>query len=153
MRTAGNNPRECVVSFIRVIGVLLLMLFLLPSTGASAGDYTVSYALDAGDTNDAGKSEECTFKYYCDVASEKLDFNILLSFHYPDRNHPKHNEVHISIRGRNGCCYFSDGVDSIVRNAGALIRINVYRGRRRIRNEFIQNEPVGILYLQFSNMK
>lgn len=141
------------MSFIRAIGAVFLMFFLLPSTGASAGDYTVSYALDAGDTQDIGKSEKCTFKYYCDLASEKLDFNILLSFHYPDRNHPKHNEVHISISGRNGCCYFSDGVDSVVRDAGALIRINIYRGRPRIRNEFILNEPVGILYLQFSNMK
>ena len=141
------------VSFIRAIGVLFLMFFLLPSAGASAGDYTVSYALDAGDTQDVGKSEECTFEHYCDVASRKLDFNISLSFYYPERDHPKHNEVHIGIRGRNGCCYFSDGVDSVVRDARAFIRLNIYRGRRRIRNEFIQNEPVGILYLQFSNLK
>ena len=142
------------MSFIRTIRAALLVFFLLPSVGASAGDYTVSYAFDAGDVNDAGKTE-CEYKYICTVSFEKLDLEILLSFVYPEHDHPKHHEARIKIYGTRAtvCCYFADGVDRVVRDAGSLIRLRVYKGRKRIRNEYIQNEPFGILYLQFSDLK
>lgn len=35
----------------------------------------------------------------------------------------------------------------------SLVRVYVYVGRPRIRNEFIVSEPLGTLYLQFSDMK
>jgi hypothetical protein len=145
-----------VVFFTRTIRAVFLVFFLLPSVAASAGDYTVSYAFDAGDVNDAGKTEECEFAHVCRITSEKLNLTISLSFFYPDHDHPRHHEVHVRVYGSNGgtaCCYFADGVDSVVRDAGSSIRLHVYRGRKRIRNEYIQNEPFGTLYLQFPDMK
>lgn len=135
----------------RSIYGLLAGALLLSTVDASAGDYTVSYAFDAGDINDAGKAT-CEYKSYCKIKSKKQKLSIELAFHDPD-----HRIVTIWVsgeEGRWGCCYFSDGVDSIKRNArDALIRLYVYVGRPRIRNEFILNEPLGILYLQFADMK
>jgi hypothetical protein len=136
-----------------ICAALLAVPFLfLSDVDASAGDYTVAYAIDAGDQNDAGKIEICEYTKFCLIKSEKLRISLSLSFWHPD-----HNEVDIQIygnQGRSACCYFADGVDSVVRKArGSLIRLRVFEGRRRIRNEFLQNAPVGILYLQFSEMK
>jgi hypothetical protein len=140
------------VLLMRSISVLLFAVSLLSSAGASAGDYTVAYAFDAGDLNDAGKTEKCEYKETCRITSDKLKLSIVLIFVSPD-----HNELHVRVdgsKGRLACCYFWDGVVSVSRNSrGPLIRLHVFEGRARIRNEFIQNAPVGILYLQFSDMK
>jgi hypothetical protein len=135
-----------------ICGVLLVAFCLLLSAEASAGDYIVSYAFDAGEgLNDSGK-QTCEYKSYCRIESEKLKLSISLAFWDPN-----HRIVTISVsgeQGRWGCCYFSDGVDDVKRDArDSLIRLYVYVGRRRIRNEFIQNEPLGILYLQFLDIK
>ncbi len=136
----------------RSIFAVLLTGFLLSSAGASAGDYTVAYAFDAGDVNDAGKIEGCEYEKPCLFKSEKMDLSVLLTFW-----HPNHDEVHVhvyGITGRPACCYFFDGNDTVRRNArDSLIRLHVFVGRRRIRNEFIQNQLLGILYLQFLDMK
>lgn len=129
----------------------LAAFFLLSSVDASAGDYVVAYAFDAGDIQDSGK-QTCEYKSFCTIESEKLKLSILLAFWDPN-----HRIVTISVsggKGRWGCCYFSDGVHRIERNVrDSLVRVYVYVGRPRIRNEFIVNEPLGILYLQFSDMK
>ncbi len=125
-------------------------VFLLSSVEASAGDYTV-YAFDAGDIDDAGKVT-CKYKSFCIIKSEKLKLSIWLAFWDPN-----HRDVTVSVsgeKGRWGCCYFSDGVDRVKHNArDSLIRLYVYVGRPRIRNEFIINEPLGILYLKFLDLK
>jgi hypothetical protein len=99
-----------------------------------------------------GKKENCEYNKFCLIRSESLELSISLSFWHSD-----HQEVDIRLygnKGRPACYYFADGVDSVVRNArGSLIRLHVFEGHARIRNEFIQNAPLGILYLQFSNMK
>src|SRR5258708_4709765 len=97
---------ERVVFLMRSIFVLLFAGFLLSSAGASAGDYTVAYAFDAGDLNDAGKTEKCEYKETCRITSDKLKLSIVLIF-VP----PYHNEVHVRVDGskeRLACCYFWD---------------------------------------------
>jgi hypothetical protein len=140
-----------VVPLRRSIFGLLAALFLLSSAHASDGDFTVSYAFDAGEELKDSGAQTCEYKSFCTIVSEKLKLSILLAFW-----DPYHRKVTISVsgeKGRWGCCYFSDGVDSIERNVRDLVRVYVYVGRRRIRNEFIVNEPLGTLYLQFSDMK
>ena len=139
--------------FIRSVYALLVVAScLLSSPGASAGDYTVAYAFDAGEElNESGK-QTCEYKSFCMIESEKLKLSIELAFWDPN-----HRIATISVsgkQGRWGCCYFSDGVDSIKRNVrDSVVRVYVYVGRPRIRNEFIQNEPLGILYLHFLDLK
>jgi hypothetical protein len=150
--TRRPNRKERLMCSIRSVCAVLLA-FLLSSTGASAGDYTVAYAIDTGDENDAGKIETCEYTKFCRIKSEKLKLSVLLSFWHPD-----HDKVDIHVypsKGRSSaCCYFVDGVDSVVRSArGPLIRLRLFEGRRRMGNEFLQSASLGILYLQFSSMK
>lgn len=138
---------------IRSIFVLLLVTFLLSSARASAGDYRVTYGFDTGDLNDTGMKVDCEYKAVCEIKSEKLNLSISLGFWHPD-----HKKVTISVdanrAGRSGCCYFSDGVSTIERNPREpFIRLNVFEGRARIRNEYILNTFLGVLYLQFLDMK
>ena len=114
-----------------------------------AADYTVSYALDAGDLTDAGNGH-CKFEEHCRLRSEKVGLEVWLTFY-----DPTHEKVDISVYGTNGrqsCCFFYDGVESVSRNTESLIRLRVYEGRRRKQNEFRLNMPLGVLYLQFPDM-
>jgi hypothetical protein len=133
---------------IRLICGLLTMLCLLSSVGANAAGYTVSYAFDAGEELRDWSTQTCEYTTYCRFESEKLKLSIELAFW-----DPKHRIVTIRVsggRGRWGCCFFSDGVAKIEYDATEpLIRLHVYVGHRRIRNEFIQNELLGTLYLHF----
>ena len=151
LRSDAAKGSTSVVPFMRWI-YMVLFAFCLSSAEASAGDYTVAYAFDAGDVNDTGKTKTCEYKTPCLVKSDKLELSILLSFWHSDRK-----EVHVEVygdKGRPACCYFFDGVNSVRRNAReSLIRLHVFEGRGRIRNEFIQNALLGVLYLQFSDMK
>jgi hypothetical protein len=136
-----------VVLLVRSMCVVLAVL-ILSGSQASAGDYTVAYAFDADDLNDAGKIE-CTYAQTCSITSEKLQ--LTLDF-WADRR-----VVDIYVHGNRGwtaCCFFSDGNRSVRRAASeSLIRLHVFQGRARKKNELIENALVGILYVQFSNMK
>jgi len=135
---------------LRAAYVVLPAFLFLSSVSASAGDYAVSYALDTGDLIEAARTEKCEYRQACEINLEKAELTISLTFWRPD-----HNEVHVGVSGqRLGCCYFTDGVESVYRDVrGTTIRLPVFEGRARKRNEFIQNILVGVLYLRFSNTK
>ena len=130
--------------------LLLALCFL--SSGAFAADYKVSYAIDAGDVTDSG-TLACDDKSTCKIKLERLQLSFKLEFKDP-RNRGR---VTIRILGegdRSGCCYFSDGVDEVNRDVmDSPLRLYLYAGRPRNRNEFIINEPLGILHLQFVDLK
>ncbi len=132
------------------IFAVLLGLYLLSSIDAVAGDYTVSYAFDAGDLNDAGTTTKCKYQAFCQIELVKLDLSISLVLY-------RGNKIDVSVlggRSRLACCYFSDGVHWFSRDLDQpFVRLVVYEGHARRRNEYIQNLPVGVLYLQFSGMK
>ena len=134
-------------------GCFLLAFFSFPSAGASAADYKVSYAIDAGDINDAG-TVRCDENSDCKIKLKKQNFTITLR----PFGRSYRGAVTIGISGdsnRWGCCYFADGVDEVVRDvtAESPIRLGVYVGRRqnhpRRTSEYLINEPLGVLYLQF----
>jgi hypothetical protein len=135
---------------LRAACVVFPALLFLSSATASAGDYAVSYAFDTGDLIEAARTEKCEYRQECEINLEKTELKISLAFWHPD-----HNEVRVEISGqRLGCCYFTDGVESVDRDVrGTTIRLPVFEGRARKRNEFIQNIYVGVLHLRFSNTK
>jgi len=98
---------------------------------------------------------DCKYGQGCLVKSDKLDLSILLDLYFPDRDGRGQVYVHVyGGRGRLACCYFSDGAYSLSFSLeGPFIHLGVYEGRARRRNEFVRNQPLGILYLQFSDMK
>ena len=137
------------MSSIRAIHAVVLSALCLSGANAFASDYAVSYAFDAGDINDWGKAT-CEYTSFCKIDSRRTNLSISLAFW-----DPSHREMTISVSGQDSrwdCCYFSDGADTTKRKVTSPIRLYVY-GRRRPRDEHLFTEPLGILYLQFLEMK
>lgn len=140
------------MSFLRAACGFLLAFCLLSNASASAADYKVSYAIDAGDTNDAG-TVTCDEQSDCKIELKKQNFTITLRPF--GRSYRSASTIRISgDSSRWGCCYFADGVDHVVRHlTESPIRLGVYVGRRgqnypRRTGEYLVNEPLGLLYLR-----
>jgi hypothetical protein len=126
-----------------------LAFFLLSSAGASAGDYSVAYAIDANGKNDTGKIENCSYDKACEIESASSGLSISMGFFHPD-----HSGVQLEVRGPPGCCYSADAIRTIYLDIKpGLLRVPIYQGRARRENEFVQNKRFGVLYLEFSNLK
>jgi ribosomal protein L33 len=137
------------VDLIRSICAVPLALFLLSSTGASAGDYSVAYAIDANGKNDTGKIETCKYDKACEIESANSRLSISLLFSHPS---PDHSWVDLRVEGPPACCYFADAARVIYLDIKpGLLRVPIYEGKERRVNEFVQNKLFGVLYLEFSN--
>jgi hypothetical protein len=130
--------------------VFVALLFLVRSSAvAAAGDYSVAYAIDAHGKNDAGKVETCEYDSPCEITSSSLGLSIVLDFIRPD-----HHSVELRVNGPPGCCYSADAAKTIyLKIDPTVLRVRLYEGRSRRRNEFVQNTLFGILYLAFSDMR
>ena len=139
----------------RIIFVLFFALCSVFSGHGFSGDYVVSYAFDANGLEDAGTIRDCRYGYACEIRPKGLDLTISLSLYLPSGGSRK--DLGLSIDGgrtRPDCCFFSDGVRYLNRTLeDAFVRLGVYEGHARRRNEFVRNSPLGMLYLQFSDTK
>ena len=139
----------------RLLFAVLLALCSAFGGKAFASDYVVSYAFDAGSLNDVGTVHDCRYGVSCLIKSKSLDLTISLDVYLPLRGNQK--ELSVSIYGgrtRPDCCFFSDGVEyRTLKLEEPFLQLGVYEGHARRRNEFIRNSPLGVLYLQFSDMK
>ena len=146
-----------------VLSVVIVATSLLLSLEAFAGDYIVSYAFDgttradvaAGTTsalNEAGSTKECRYDRRCTIELTKADLTI--SFYV--RRLAAHEVMVFADGGRSlsdGCCYFSGGDRLVNRKlAEPLLRLWIYEGQSRKGNEYVQNLPLGLLYLQFLDL-
>ncbi|GEC47413.1 hypothetical protein ACK28Q_28905 [Bradyrhizobium japonicum] len=149
--------------FSRILPLMIVATGLL-SVDAFAGDYTVSYAFDgttredvsAGATsslNEEGTTKECQYDRHCTIELTKSDLTISLSVKRSGRR----KVVVYADGGRSrsaGCCYFSGGDRQAESElTQSLLRLYIYEGHARKRNEYVQNPPLGLLYLQFSDLK
>jgi hypothetical protein len=136
-------------AFRRTHHAALLAFFLLSSAGASAGDYSVTYAIDANGKNDVGKIETCDYDKPCEIKPVGFGLWIFLSFIHPD-----HRSVQLHVFGRRDCCYSADAATTIYLDIEpGLLRVPLYQGRQRRGNEFVKNKRFGVLYLEFSNLR
>ena len=148
----------------RILSVVIAAAGLLASVDAFAADYTVSYAFDgttredvaAGATsslNEAGTTKECQYETSCTIELTKSDLTISLIVKRSGRR----KVVVYADGGRSrstGCCYFSDGLRLVESElTQPLLRLYIYEGHARKRNEYVQNLPLGLLYLQLSDLK
>lgn len=148
----------------RILSVVIVAAGLLRSVDAFAGDYTVSYAF-GGETkegvatgatyplNEVGTTKECQYDSPCTIELTKADLTISLNVQRSGR----HKVVVLADGGRSrsiGCCYFSGGER---RAEGDLTQpmlwLRIYDGHARKRNEVVENIRLGLLYLQFSNLR
>lgn len=148
----------------RIFIIMIFATVLLPSVDAFAGDYTVSYAFDgttkedfvAGATsslNEEGATKVCLYERSCTIELRKSDLTISIDV----RRSSRHEVVVYAYGGRSrsaGCCYFSGGDTRIEGDLGQpLLRLRIYEGHARKRNEVVQNLHLGLLYLQFSDLR
>jgi hypothetical protein len=125
------------------------MWLLLSGGAASAGDYSVAYAIDANGKTDKGIVDTCQYIDVCEITSAVLGVTLSLGFTRPD-----HNSIELEIRGPPGCCYSADANLTFYLDARrGLQRVPIYSGHQRKRNEFVRNERFGIVYLGFSNLR
>jgi hypothetical protein len=68
------------VCSVRSICIALLAFFVLSSAGVSAGDYSVTYAIDGNGKNDVGKIETCDYDKPCEIKPVGFGLSIFLSF-------------------------------------------------------------------------
>lgn len=123
--------------------------FLLLNVSASAGDYSVAYAIDVDGKNDAGKIENCEYTKVCMIESVSSGLSISMGFFHPD-----HRGVELEVKGPPGCCYSGDAIRTFYLEVKpGLLRVPIYHGQARRENEFVQNERFGVLYLEFSNLR
>jgi len=129
---------------------LLLWISLLGSSAkAFAGDYIIQYALEVDGKTDTGKMESCEYVRPCQILFSATGMHVILNFIYPE-----HRVVYANVHGQPGCCYFTDGVDSISLDPKLPFHhLDIFEGRARRRNELVENRRVGVLYLGFSNLR
>lgn len=147
-----------------VLSLVIVATGLVRSAEALAGDYTVSYAFDGttradvargatGASNEVGIAKECQYGRGCTIRLAKSDLTISLKV---ERSGSRRVTV-LADGGRSlsdGCCYFSDGERLVARElTEPLLRLRIYEGQARKRNEYVENVPLGLLYLQFSDFK
>ncbi len=126
-----------------------LLAFSLSNVSAFAGDYSVTYAIDANGRNDAGKIESCEYTRRCEIEPAGWGLHISLGFIYPD-----HQWVELHVYGPAGCCYSADADREInLEIKPGLLRVPLYQGRPRRGNEFVRNKRFGVLYLEFSSLR
>jgi hypothetical protein len=150
----------------RILFLAILMTALGSPHDTVARDYTVSYAF-AGATDrgaaatatnpvtEEGTRRDCTYGTFCKLALNKSDLEIWFGVSRAERG-----QTTISVTADGGrthgveCCLFGDGQS---RYSGPLwdplVRLYIYDGHRRRRNEVVQNVLLGTLYLQLSDLK
>ena len=74
---------------------------------AFAGDYTVAYALEIGDQTETGKAENCEYVRRCEIKTDTFGLSIFTFFIYPENR-----TAHVTVGGKKGCCFFTDGNQS-----------------------------------------
>lgn len=150
----------------RLLFVVIIVIALVQSYDAVAGDYTVSYAFDGttaqdvaaavtSSLNEQGTRQDCTYGTFCTIRLSKSDLEIRLDLSQLERDKKR---IFVSANGGRtqglACCYFSDGESTVSRELREpLVKLHIYDGHRRKGNEFVQNLHLGVLYLQFSDLK
>jgi len=117
------------------------------NTPASAADYRIEVGVETDAGKDAG-AQSCTLAEVCTARLEALKLNVRV---YVSRR--KSAEARVFLDGdKIGCCYFTGATDSTVVAApdAGVARLPFFKGIRARGGLFIQNEPVGTLYLRLN---
>jgi hypothetical protein len=146
-----TTPERATITFRLAWAVLVIPAFwsALSISSASpvrAGDYKVAYALDIKGRKISGVLDECNFGKVCRKNIDELALGIgVIAENAGDRR------VFVAIDGSGGCCFFSDGVDSMrIDSTERLNQLPVFEGIRRSGNEFVRNQRIGTLYISIA---
>lgn len=112
---------------------------------AQAGDFTVTYAIQVGDSIESGVLEACQSNRPCEIKSSRLGLSITV-----------YNQPYLSIyldgNGRSECCYFANAESSMSFKERTPPRnFPIFEGRKRHGLEVIYNHQIGTLSLIVSS--
>jgi hypothetical protein len=142
---AGSTVSYRWTAALRLRAAFGMFLLFTLNANAFAGDYTVAYAIEVDGQFETGKVDRCEYTKQC-VIESKDGLKISTYFIYPENR-----TVSVTVYGRAGCCYFSDGRDSAFYDSHERIpSMAIFEGHARRRNEFVQNYRLGTLYLKIS---
>jgi hypothetical protein len=142
----GNSGWTIALRSRATFGMFLLFIM---SANAFAGDYTIAYALDLGGQIETGKVDRCEYITPCVIDSSSSGLKISIYF-----NPLESRTMSVSVDGKPGCCYFTDGRDSrSFDTREPLPSMAIFEGHARRGNEFVQNNRLGTLYLKLLNLQ
>ncbi|WJR76483.1 hypothetical protein [Bradyrhizobium sp. NP1] len=95
------------VSSMLTVGAAII-LFLLSVSAAVAGDYIVTYAIDANGKTDTGRVDTCIYDQRCEITSART--GLLLSLR---PRLPQDEWVKVEVSGPPGCCFSDDATTTI----------------------------------------
>jgi len=133
------------IALLAVLGTTLACA-LLSSNTARAADYSVDFGVDTVNAGKDAGSLACQLRKRCSAKLEPLGLNV--SF---DVSWKESGEATVRLENEDrSCCYFADGRRSVTVDGRApLSRLPFFRGAAPRGGLFVQNEPVGILFLRF----
>ena len=141
-----HGPRIRCANSKRVITLLVLVAAILLAIGTrpASADYSVAYAIEIGGLVETGSLQKCDFDKICatNLKFANLFFAALM-------RRPSDDRITVTIYGRRPCCYFSDGRSYVDLYKQRTYRLDVFEGRARHGNEFIQNYKIGTLSIAF----
>ena len=138
-RVIGNVRRP-------LTSILALLGSVLASSTVLADDYRVDFGIKTKTGEDA-RTITCQFGEMCGEAVASLGLRIsILVF----RSHPERASVYVNGSDLS-CCYFVGAADSLdVDTRQPLSRVGFFQGARARGALFIENKPMGTLFLRFS---
>src|SRR5215472_5451690 len=147
---AGSLGKERSVHRSRLFlfaAVCAVLASLCSNNRALASDYRIEVGVETGAGNDVG-AQNCTLAEVCTVRFKALKLNVRV---YVSRRGSAEATVYVD-GDEIGCCYFTGAVDStvVVAPDTGVAQLPFFKGARARGGLFIQNEPVGTLYLRLN---
>jgi hypothetical protein len=127
----------------------LLFSAVLGTAGGAWGAerYSMQFAIDAGEIQQVGRVESCSYGHSCRATIPGLDIDMGVVLR---SSSDRAAAIHLSQNG--GCCYFAEGETWTRVDARRRVHhLKVFEGKGRKKNEFVINRLVGTLSLVFSH--
>lgn len=124
--------------------IITAALLLISVCGARAESYRVDYAVKV-QTGEATGSVICRYDQNCTVDLKTLQMKLAISILRDYRG-----RADLVLDGSNSCCLF-DGATRrpSVNPRQPSLRLRLFTGEAARGLEYIENEPIGVLYLKF----
>jgi hypothetical protein len=119
----------------------------LSSNAARAADYSVDFGVDTVNAGKDAGSLTGQLRKRCSAKLKPFGLNVSFDVSWEDSG-----EATIRLENEDrSCCYFADGRRSVIVDGRApLSRLPFFEGPVPRAGLFVQNEPVGILFLKFN---
>jgi hypothetical protein len=113
----------------------------------AASDYSIEYAIYADDLSSRG-TLDCSSGKRCMKRIDELKLRLEIFLRTR-----ANQAAEVLLSGRAGCCLFHEGSRSAVVYPRGRTKLAIFEGRARKGNEFVLNNAVGTLILEFGEAR